>query len=222
MLSPACRRFRAAYSADLADPHQDQCPDCRSWAEQIAGLPQLRLDLPLPEELHAQLLAIPGPEARPKTPVAASRVEPLPQAPFPEGLRRQLLQIPKTERSARPPLWITSSRYGVAASLLVTCLSISALGDTIHQGQRTTAAWSRTADQSIRTVNLKGQETLSLCEESLAGSYTKVQATMATWPDRATRAWHGLGDLVQELVYRVESLSQPKEQAHDNRPEPTD
>lgn len=137
MLSFACLRFRARFSPGARLPHRGSCAACGAYAaalERAAGV-----SLPLPGPLAAALRDIPGRQTAVALPVARVAV--------PGPLYDRLRAIPRAGRS-RPPAWIRSPRYAIAASTLLTIL-FGAFGGDPGKSSR---ALSKTLSAGVTSV----------------------------------------------------------------------
>jgi hypothetical protein len=184
MLSQTCQQFRDGYTIAGEHSHLGDCAACRAWAEKVSGLSRCRLDLPLPESLRNRLLVT----VSPASPV--TRIDPLPQLPVPGTLQQRLLAIP--DQQAQAPSWLLKLRYGVAASLILTFVSVSALGSTINRGHQSALSWSQQLDQSLQAAKIRGQEALASAGETAAEVYGTARTTVINAPDQISSGLTGL------------------------------
>ena len=161
-MSFACRRFRAGFAPGGDDPHRRECPACAAYAVALERAAGARL--PLPGALRQRLLAIPAEAAdvaaAPETPdpiSAIPRIGPIPpQLPLPAELRARLLALPERSRPARPPAWVLTPRYAVAASYLAAVLLGAALGDPADLPAGLGRLLSRGVEQTLEMAELAG------------------------------------------------------------------
>jgi hypothetical protein len=210
MLSQACHRFREELTADGEHSHAEHCSACRAWADVVTGLRQARLDRPLPEGLYSRLLSTPR--------TGSQGIEPLPQLPLPHSLQRRLIKIPDRQVKV-PASWLLKVRYGVAASLLLTFVSVSALGSTVSRGHQSAQSWSQRVDQSLRAAKIMGREALTALGTTAAEAYEKARDTTLDAPDQISSGWTGLSALVIELVRDSEHRNHQKEIHNGNNPD---
>jgi hypothetical protein len=213
MLSQACHQCREGFPIAGEHSHIEECAACRAWAEKVADLSRCRLDLPLSEGLRNRLLS-----AAVNLASSAAVIDPLPQLPVPGLLRKRLLAIPD-QQAMTPSSWFLKVRYGVAASLLFTFVSVSALGSTINRGHQSALTWSQRIDWSLQTAKIKGQESLTGIGETAAQLYGKTRAMVMTAPDQISAGLTGLSTQVIELVRDLGNDSiQQKEMSNGDNP----
>jgi hypothetical protein len=138
MLSLACLRFRARFSPGLEIPHRGWCPTCDAYATALERA--AAMSLPVPEALAAALRDIPARQTAIALPVARVAV--------PGPLADRLRAIPRQAGRVRPPAWIRSPRYAIAASTLLTVL-VGALGG---DPGKTSRALSETLSAGVTSV----------------------------------------------------------------------
>jgi hypothetical protein len=214
MLSHTCQQFREGFTIDGEHSHLDDCSACRTWAEQVVELSRCRLELPLPAGLHSRLVT-----TVPATP--ATGIDPLPQLPVPVALQQRLLAIPYQQAEA-PPSWFLKVRYGVAASLLLTFVSVSALGSTINRGHKSALSWSQRLDRSLQNAKLRGQEALTDIGEATNQAYQKAHSTVTTAPDQISSGWTGLSTQLIELFRELGNDIHQKEKSNGDSSNDTD
>lgn len=174
MLSQDCRRFQADFHPGSPEgSHRRSCPACAAYAEALEQAAQLRL--PLPAGLRGRLQAIARPEAAGAEPNAVASASPgparvlgpLPQRPLPEGLRQRLREIPlkKGAQPARPPVWVLSPRYAVAASYALAVLLMGLLGDPVDRGR----AAAEVVGREVGAVSREMEAVLDRTGEELRG-----------------------------------------------------
>lgn len=169
MLSRACRRFREDFTPGTQDQHRETCPACDAYAsaiERAAAAPKL----PLPDSLRGQLRGV-LPFVRHDEPRM-----PVPQAPLPAGLKSRLRAIPREKRQ-KPPAWVRSSRWAVAASYFLTVVMLQTVGDPVALGQRATNTLVRRWDQAWTEVR---QERLPRIESEIAERYGAAVSSLET------------------------------------------
>ncbi len=162
MLSRECRRFREEFTPGTFDSHREACPACAAYAsamERAAAAPKL----PLPESLRGQLRGV-----LPFVRHDAPRL-PMPQAPLPAALKDRLRAIPREKRQ-KPPVWLRSSRWAVAASYFLTVVMLKTVGDPVALGQRTASTLAQTWDQAWTEVR---EERLPRIESMIAERVTE-------------------------------------------------
>ena len=187
MLSWRCRRFRARFSPaepEAGNAHRRSCTECHAYAASLERAAAVRL--PLPERLRAELSSLPtdAADAADAADIAGGLVTGarLPLAPLPADLRSRLQGIARAERG-KPPEWIASPRYAIAASLLLTVLSAALLGSP--------------ADLAARAAGFVGREVappLHVLHESAASRYGEIRG--------------GLDASVRDLHSRISNLTQ--------------
>jgi len=210
MLSRSCRRFRARFSPQAAQSttrstgwlsghrrHRAGCADCDAYAADLERLAAARL--PLPPALLSALARLARPEAEQGPEATLPR--PVPALPLPAALHSRLRAIPR-ERRERPPEWITSPRYAIAASLLLTVLSGALLGSP--------AQWAP------RLAGFLGREVTPPIVEAEAEVKSRVQTVagreLSSWRLSAQARWHdlrqGVGGSVAGLEHRVSGMAE--------------
>lgn len=166
MLSFDCRRFRQEFTPGSGDPHRQGCPACDAYAtamERAAAVPKL----PMPESLRGQLRGV-----LPFVRHDAPRL-PMPQAPLPDGLKDRLRGIARGRSRLEIPAWARNSRWAVAASYLLTVVSLSLLGDPVALGHRVTETMARTM---TRTMSQAMSQTWTRSwEQSVGEMWTEVR-----------------------------------------------
>jgi hypothetical protein len=212
VLSWRCRRFRARFSPGapgVGQAHRRRCAACAAYA---AALELAAARLPLPERLRSALRALPGTLAPVHLPV--------PALPLPPALRGRLQGIARERARRRPPAWIESPRYAVAASLLFAVLSAALVGNP--------AAWG--AELGARAVSLVGREVASPLSQIAAAGETgreRLQALRAATAARCAEITGQLGASAQALENRVSQIAgrlrpaPPHENEPDDRPRRT-
>ncbi|HEV7517121.1 MAG TPA: hypothetical protein VGR07_12540 [Thermoanaerobaculia bacterium] len=183
MLSWRCRRFRAQFSPaepETGSAHRGRCAECHAYAAALERAAAVRL--PLPERLRAELSRLPAVVAVGLASPAGIRL-PLPQMPLPAALRFRLQGIARSAERERPPEWIRSPRYAIAASLLLTVLSAALLGNP--------------AELAARTASFMGREVAP-----------PLHALHATAASRYVEIRGGLDASVRDLHSRMSTLTQ--------------
>ena len=164
MLSRACRTFRKGFEPGLGDdPHLRVCPECRTWAEGVAGLRSTGAVLFFPDPLRARLEAIPR-ERRNDSPEVSDAEPPrplalLPRMPVPESLAARLRQIP-VETRGTGPRWIPRTRDGLAASFLLAFLMLPLLGNPGKLGEEASVLLTRGLGFAVEETGTKGIQAL--------------------------------------------------------------
>jgi hypothetical protein len=176
MLSWGCRRFRAQFSP--GEPvssglrrHRGECADCAYYAQALERTAAVRL--PLPESLRAELSSLPTAAVGGLLPGGL----PVPALPLPAALRFRLQGIaragaPAGARSPRkPPVWITSPRYAIAASLLLTTLTAALLGSPVDLGVRAAGFLDRQMAPPLLKAGETGEEKIRAFHATAASRY---------------------------------------------------
>lgn len=143
MLNPACLEFRSEFNPGERSgaEHRRTCAACAAYAETLERAAAVRL--PLPPGLKDRLRAVAGPE-----PLPVIRA-PLPQRPLPPALRARLQTVPRQGRrgggppAGRPPFWVLSPRYAVAASYVLAILLTGLFGNPLDRGRAAVHAVGR-------------------------------------------------------------------------------
>lgn len=184
MLSRDCRRFQAGFHpGDPEDPHRRSCPACAVYADALEQAAKPRL--PLPAGLRGRLQAIARPAAagsggEEEPPAVLPPVlTPLPQRPLPEGLRQRLRGIPQKKGAApsRPPAWVLSPRYAVAASYALAVLLMGLIGNPVDRGRAAAEVVSREVGAVLERT-----------EEELRGLIDRIpENDSGLWPVRNRR-----------------------------------
>ena len=181
MVSEGCRRFQAGFHpGSPEDPHRRSCAACAAYAEALEQAAAPRL--PLPAGLRGRLQAIARSEAAgldetepPLNPLPV--VRPLPQRPLPEGLRQRLREIPQKKGAGRPPAWVLSPRYAVAASYALAVLLMGLTGNPVDRGRAAAEAVSREVGAVLERT-----------EEQLRGLIERnIDNDSGSWPVRNRR-----------------------------------
>jgi hypothetical protein len=180
MVTPAvtsqdCRRFQAGFHPGApADAHRRSCPSCAAYAEAMERAAEARL--PLPAGLRGRLQAIARPEA---AEVPSPILRPLPQRPLPEGLRQRLREIPQKRGAdpGRPPAWVLSPRYAVAASYALAVLLTGLLGNPVDRGRAAAEVVSREVGAVLERTGEELRGLIDRLPENDSGS----------WPVRNSR-----------------------------------
>jgi hypothetical protein len=207
MLSWGCRRFRARFSPaapGLGAAHRGRCAECADYAQAIELAAAIRL--PLPARLRSELSSLPTTAAGGLLP---GRL-PVPELPLPAALRFRLQGIPRSapagvparvvpavKRRAKPPAWITSPRYAIAASLLLTTLSASMLGNLANRlpnlGVRAAGFVNREVSPPLVQAGEAGEKELHTLHATAASRYGALRG--------------GLDASVQNLHSRLSTLT---------------
>ena len=166
MLSPACEAFRGSATLRPDAPHARACPRCRRFAEELLHLELLRSNLALPPTLRASLLSIPAGVASGEL---FEGLDPLPGVPLPDDLRTRLRRLPRAAQ--RPPAWIRSARYAVAACYVATVLTGAAFGNPARAGQDVVAAVAREATEIAQKAGERGRPIVEELERSARRTY---------------------------------------------------
>jgi hypothetical protein len=179
MLSWGCRRFRAQFSPAAPGTgarHRHECPECADYAQALERAAAVRL--PLPERLRAELSSLPTAAAGGLLP---GRL-PVPALPLPAALRSRLQGIVRAQGQARgrserqkPPAWITSPRYAIAASLLLTTLSAALLGSPAELSARAASFVEREVSPPLVRAGETGQEELRALHSTAASRYGELR-----------------------------------------------
>ena len=208
MLSWGCRRFRARFSpaepttAAASRAHRDRCAPCADYAQALERAAALRL--PLPASLRDELASLPTAAAGGLLP---GRL-PVPELPLPAALRFRLQGIAQaakpvpaaSPRREKPPAWILSPRYAIAASLLLTTLSAVLLGHVVNP-----AELPNLGDRAAGFV--RREVSPPLVQAGKTGE-KKLQALHATAASRYGEIKGGLGASVRDLENRISTLTQ--------------
>jgi hypothetical protein len=224
MLNWGCRRFRARFSP--AEPgagaaHRGRCAECADYAQAIERAAAIRL--PLPARLRAELASLPTEAAGGLLP---GRL-PVPELPLPAALRFRLQAIPRIVRAERPervvpevkrrekpPAWITSPRYAIAASLLLTTLSASILGSLANRlpnlGARAAGFVSRevsplveareTGEKELRTWNATAASRYGALRGGLDASVQTLHSRLSTLTHKEMGGLSNLVDIAGRLL----------------------
>jgi hypothetical protein len=176
MLSQDCRDFRSEFhpgadrepDLDLLD-HRRSCPGCAAYAATLRRAAGARL--PLPAGLKDRLRAV-GPEPRPALPA------PLPQRPLPPGLRERLQAVPQQRSrrmppAGRPPFWVHSPRYAVAASYVLAVLLTGLFGDPVARGRTAVHIVGREIGSVLQRAEALGSEWKGITSELLSRDQQK-------------------------------------------------
>ncbi|HZF08302.1 MAG TPA: hypothetical protein VFE33_05885 [Thermoanaerobaculia bacterium] len=179
MLSWRCRRFRARFSP--AEPgagtaHRRRCAECAAYAAALERMASARL--PLPERLRADLSALALQPANRALGLAPGRL-PVPPLPLPPALRSRLQGIAREAERPRPPMWIVSPRYAVAASLLLTVVTAALLGNPGELGARALGFVGREVRREVASplaeVRATGSAELQSLRSNAVSRYTEVR-----------------------------------------------
>jgi hypothetical protein len=181
MLSWGCRRFRAGFSPaepESGSAHRGRCAECHDYATALERAAAVRL--PLPERLRAELSSLPAALAGGLVTGPAVRL-PLTPLPLPSALRFRLQGIARSaERPHRekPPEWIASPRYAIAASLLLTVLSAALLGSPAELGAHTANFVGREVAPPLVQAREKGREELHALHATAASRYGEIRGEL--------------------------------------------
>ncbi len=202
-----CRRFRASFSP--AEPgvgaaHRSRCAECADYAQALERAAAIRL--PLPERLRAELVSLPTAAAGGLLP---GRL-PLPELPLPAALRFRLQAIPRSAQAGvpatvvpavkkreKPPAWILSPRYAIAASLLLTTLSASILASLAN----------RLPNLGARAAGFVSREVSSPLVEAREAGEKELRTFNSTATSRYGALRGGLDASVQGLHSRLSTLT---------------
>ena len=209
MLSWGCRRFRAQFSP--AEPgagarHRSRCAECADYAQALERAAAVRL--PFPERLRAELSSLPTAAAGGLLP---GRL-PVPALPLPAALRSRLQGIVRAQGQARgrserqkPPAWITSPRYAIAASLLLTALSAALLGSPADLGARASSFVEREVSPPLVRAGETGQEELRTLHSTATWRYGELRGGL----DTSVRNFQGrLSTLTHEEIGHLVHIAQ--------------
>jgi hypothetical protein len=163
-VSFACRRFRAGFRPGDDQPHRRTCPECDAYAAALERAAGLRL--PLPGSLRRRLLDLHAPMAENPADGAEAAPRPLPQLPLPAGLRDRLLAVPARTGTSRPPQWVLSPRYAIAASYLAAVLLGATLGGPADLGRR----FAHGVEQTLEVAGSAGRERLERLETAASAA----------------------------------------------------
>jgi len=175
MLSWRCRRFRARFSPaepEIGSAHRRRCADCDAYAALLLRAAAVRL--PLPERLRAELSNLPTDAVGGLVFPAGGRL-PLAPLPLPADLRARLQGIARSAEREKPPEWIASPRYAIAASLLLTVLSAALLGSPANLGSRAAGFVGREVAPPLARAGETGREELHALHESAASRYGEIR-----------------------------------------------
>jgi hypothetical protein len=157
MLKPACLEFRSAFNPGERPgaEHRRTCAACAAYAETLEHAAAVRL--PLPSGLKDRLRAVAGPE-----PLPVVRA-PLPQRPLPPALRARLQAVPRQTlggppAAGRPPFWVLSPRYAVAASYVLAILLTGLFGNPLDRGRAAVHAVGREIGTVLERAGEIGSE----------------------------------------------------------------
>jgi hypothetical protein len=178
MLSWGCRRFRAQFSPaepETARAHRGRCGECHDYATALERAAAVRL--PLPESLRAELSSLPAALAGGLVTGAGGRI-PLAQLPLPAALRFRLQGIARPAQREKPPEWIASPRYAIAASLLLTVLSAALLGSPAELGAHTASFVGRELAPPLVQAREKGREELNALHATAASRYGEIRGEL--------------------------------------------
>lgn len=143
MLSFACLRFRARFSPGARLAHRGACAACGAYAAAMERA--AAVSVPLPGPLAAALRDIPGRQTSVALPVARVAV--------PGPLYDRLRAIPRQAGRSRPPAWIRSPRYAIAASTLLTVLFGAFGGDPGKAGRAVSETLSAGVTSVVRAAD---------------------------------------------------------------------
>jgi hypothetical protein len=195
MLSWRCRRFRARFSpADLpgaGSRHRRSCADCDAYATTLERIAAARL--PLPERLRGELSRLSGGLAGGLLP------GPVPALALPSALRARLQGLARGEAARRPPEWIASPRYAIAASLLLTTLSAALLGNPQELAARAASFVNREMTPPLTQARQTGKEELRTWltwRETAASRLTVIRRDIGG-------SFQGMENRVTELAGRL-------------------
>jgi hypothetical protein len=199
MLSWGCRRFRARFSP--AEPaagsaHRLRCAECDAYAALLLRAATVRL--PLPERLRAELSSLPTALAGGLVIGVAGRL-PLAPLPLPADLRARLQGIARSAEREKPPEWIRSPRYAIAASLLLTVLSAALLGNPAELGARTASFVGRELAPPLAKARETGREELHALHVTAASRYGEIRGGF----DASVRDLHSRLSTLTEFAGRL-------------------
>jgi hypothetical protein len=218
-----CRRFRARFSPNEPESgaaHRSRCAPCADYAQALTRAAALRL--PLPERLRAELRSLPHAAAGGLLP---GRL-PMPELPLPAALRFRLqgiarVAVPEVVRPEgikpreKPPAWITSPRYAIAASLLLTTLSASLLASLANRlpnlGARAAGFVSRevapplveareTGEKKLRTLNATAASRYGALRGGLDASVQGLNSRLTTLTHKEIENLSHIADLAGRLL----------------------
>jgi len=201
MLSWRCRRFRTRFSpagfspAGTGKAHRRRCAECAAYAAALERMAAARL--PLPERLRADLSAL---ALQPASRALGLDRLPVPALPLPPALRSRLQGIAREAERPRPPLWIVSPRYAVAASLLLTVLTAALLRNPGELG-------IRAVDFVGREVTREVAPPLAAAAAARESGVEKLAALRTSAVSRYTEIRGGVGASVEGLETRVSQIA---------------
>jgi hypothetical protein len=187
MLNPACLDFRSEFhpgvDSELLSEHGRSCADCAAYAETLERAAAVRL--PMPAGLKDRLRAV-GPEPRPV--VRA----PLPQRPLPPGLRQRLQAVPRQSPrlappAGRPPFWVLSPRYAVAASYALAVLLTGLFGNPLDRGRAAVHAVGKEIGSALERAEAIGSEWKDITSGLLSRDRDQETGTASGEPERRMR-----------------------------------
>lgn len=131
---------------------------------------------------------------------APPAVPPVPRLPLPAGLRGRLLALPRqTTVRQRPPAWILSPRYAVAASYVVAVLLGAAVGDPAELGRRI----ARGVNETLGRAEAAGERRLGSLQEAASVRYREarqaVERTVERTVEQSAERLKGLEEKLQEV-----------------------
>lgn len=144
MLSFACLRFRARFEpGGVRLPHRGSCAACAAYAAAMERA--AAVSVPVPGPLAAALRDIAGHQISVALPVA--------RVPVPGSLVDRLRAIPRQAGRSRPPAWLRSPRYAIAASTLLTVLFGALGGDPGKTGRAVSETLSSGVTSVVRAAD---------------------------------------------------------------------
>lgn len=169
MLRGSCREFRESFEPGRPDAHPEGCSGCRDWMQAVAGLEELRLDVPLPAALVERLASIPGRGASSPTAEAgeAPALGPVPLIPLPAELKTKLRRIPAERRVGGFPLWTARTRDLLAASCVLAFLLAPAWNRASGGGPVVSGVFSKTLGMVLGEAGDRGAHAITEVGEKL-------------------------------------------------------
>lgn len=196
----------AAYAAALETAAGLRLPLPASLERRLLAIPAQEVPAAQPVAGASGQLASPTalPSAAPRAAADPAPLPfPVPQLPLPEGLRGRLLDLPRQSKGAegaevaggagrpRPPAWVLSPRYAVAASYLAAVLLGVAFGDPSELGRR----FALGVEQIIDRAESAGERRLGSLEQAAADRYRRTQEAVGA----VKKSVEGLGDRLPEI-----------------------
>ena len=187
MLNPACLDFRSEFhpglGSEFLSEHGRSCAACTAYAAALERAAAVRL--PVPAGLKDRLRAV-GPEPRP-----AVRA-PLPQRPLPPALRQRLQAVPRQSPrlappAGRPPFWVLSPRYAVAASYALAVLLTGLFGNPLDRGRDAVHAVGREIGSALDRAEAIGNEWKGITSGLLSRDRDQKTGPAFGAPERRTR-----------------------------------